>query len=134
MKYIENRQESCLCVGWHHEWFASLDITDQVLHFINSAYLSSRFYSNVTAEDYIYAVYTRMYTVPEGYDGKLLCHRIEQEYSVGPLELNREAVLRTSTNLNTGQLLYTDSNGYQIQKRPFKAYVNNTVARVGTKV
>ncbi|KAM9661039.1 epididymis-specific alpha-mannosidase isoform 4-T4 [Morphnus guianensis] len=87
------------------------------------------FYSNVTAQDYIYAVYTRMYTVPEGYDGKLLCHRIEQEYSVGPLELNREAVLRTSTNLNTRQLLYTDSNGYQIQKRAFKAYMNNTVAR-----
>ncbi|XP_025910592.1 epididymis-specific alpha-mannosidase isoform X3 [Apteryx rowi] len=87
------------------------------------------FYSNVTAQEYIYVVYTRMYTVPEGYDGKLLCHRIEQEYSTGPLELNREAILRTSTNLNTRQLLYTDSNGYQIQKRPFKAYVNNTVAR-----
>ncbi|XP_064509349.1 epididymis-specific alpha-mannosidase isoform X2 [Pseudopipra pipra] len=87
------------------------------------------FYSNVTSQDYLYAVYTRIYTVPEGYDGKLLCHRIEQEYSVGPLELNREAVLRTSTNLNTKQLLYTDNNGYQMQKRPFKAYVNNTVAR-----
>lgn len=72
--------------------------------------------------------------MPEGYDGKLLCHRIEQEYSVGPLELNREAVLRTSTNLTTRQLLYTDSNGYQIEKRPFKSYVNNTVARVGKKV
>nr|XP_009684519.1 PREDICTED: epididymis-specific alpha-mannosidase isoform X1 [Struthio camelus australis] len=87
------------------------------------------FYSNVTAQEYVYVVYTRMYMVPDGYDGKLLCHRIEQEYSAGPLELNREAVLRTSTNLNTGQLLYTDSNGYQIQKRLFKAYVNNTVAR-----
>ncbi|NXO90998.1 MA2B2 mannosidase, partial [Certhia brachydactyla] len=87
------------------------------------------FYSNVTSQDYIYAVYTRLYSVPEGYDGKLLCHRIEQEYSVGPLELNREAVLRTSTNLNTRQLLYTDNNGYQMQKRLFKAYVNNTVAR-----
>ncbi|NWH85509.1 MA2B2 mannosidase, partial [Aegithalos caudatus] len=87
------------------------------------------FYSDVTSQDYIYAVYTRLYTVPEGYDGELLCHRIEQEYSVGPLELNREAVLRTSTNLNTKQLLYTDNNGYQMQKRPFKAYVNNTVAR-----
>ncbi|NWQ60285.1 MA2B2 mannosidase, partial [Neopipo cinnamomea] len=87
------------------------------------------FYSNVTSQDYQYAVYTRIYTVPEGYDGKLLCHRIEQEYSVGPLELNREAVLRTSTNLNTKQLLFTDNNGYQMQKRPFKAYVNNTVAR-----
>ncbi|NWT27505.1 MA2B2 mannosidase, partial [Cardinalis cardinalis] len=87
------------------------------------------FYSNVTSQDYIYAVYTRLYSVPEGYDGKLLCHRIEQEYSVGPLEFNREAVLRTSTSLNTRQLLYTDNNGYQMQKRPFKAYVNNTVAR-----
>ncbi|NXH00958.1 MA2B2 mannosidase, partial [Loxia leucoptera] len=87
------------------------------------------FYSNVTSEDYAYAVYTRLYSVPEGYDGKLLCHRIEQEYSVGPLELNREAILRTSTSLSTRQLLYTDNNGYQIQKRPFKAYVNNTVAR-----
>lgn len=75
-----------------------------------------------------------MYSVPEGYDAKLLCHRIEQEYSIGPLEVNREAVLRTSTNLNTGQLLYTDDNGFQIQKRPFKAYVNNTAARVGAKV
>ncbi|NXI33780.1 MA2B2 mannosidase, partial [Sterrhoptilus dennistouni] len=87
------------------------------------------FYSNVTSQDYIYAVYTRLYSVPEGYNGELLCHRIEQEYSVGPLELNREAILRTSTSLNTKQLLYTDNNGYQMQKRPFKAYVNNTVAR-----
>ncbi|XP_031444215.1 epididymis-specific alpha-mannosidase [Phasianus colchicus] len=87
------------------------------------------FFSNVTAQYYTHAVFTRMYSVPEGYDGKLLCHRIEQEYSIGPLEVNHEAVLRTSTNLNTGQLLYTDDNGFQIQKRPFKAYVNNTVAR-----
>ncbi|KFP79960.1 Epididymis-specific alpha-mannosidase, partial [Acanthisitta chloris] len=87
------------------------------------------FYSNITSQEYRYAVYTRMYKVPEGYDGKLLCHRIEQQYSVGPLEFNREAVLRTSTNLNTKQVLYTDNNGYQMQKRPFKAYVNNTVAR-----
>uniref|UniRef100_A0A8B9SXJ0 Alpha-mannosidase n=1 Tax=Anas platyrhynchos TaxID=8839 RepID=A0A8B9SXJ0_ANAPL len=87
------------------------------------------FYSNITAQYYIYAMYTRLYLVPEGYDGKLLCHRIEQEYSVGPLEVNREAILRTSTNLSTGQLLYTDDNGYQIQERPFKTYVNNTAAR-----
>ncbi|KFU93748.1 Epididymis-specific alpha-mannosidase, partial [Chaetura pelagica] len=87
------------------------------------------FYSNVSAQEYTHAVYTRMFAVPEGYDGKLLCHRIEQEYRVGPLEINHEAILRTSTNLNTKQLLYTDNNGYQIQKRPFKAYVNNTVAR-----
>lgn len=93
----------------------------------------SYFYSNVTAQYYTHAVFTRMFSVPEGYDGKLLCHRIEQEYSVGPLEVNHEAVLRTSTNLSTGQLLYTDDNGFQIQKRPFKTYANNTVARVGAK-
>ncbi|KAM9381661.1 epididymis-specific alpha-mannosidase [Phaethornis superciliosus] len=87
------------------------------------------FYSNISAQDYSYAIYTRLYAVPDGYDGKLLCHRIEQEYRVGPLEFNREAVLRTSTGLNTRQLLYTDNNGYQMQKRAFKTYLNNTVAR-----
>lgn len=104
-----------------------------MLHLINCAYPFSPSYSNITAQYYIYAMYTRLYLVPEGYDGKLLCHRIEQEYSVGPLEVNREAILRTSTNLSTGQLLYTDDNGYQIQERPFKTYVNNTAARVSDK-
>ncbi|XP_071600090.1 epididymis-specific alpha-mannosidase isoform X2 [Heliangelus exortis] len=87
------------------------------------------FYSNISAQDYSYAIYTRLYEVPAGYDGKLLCQRIEQEYRVGPLEFNREAVLRTSTGLSTRQLLYTDNNGYQMQKRAFKTYLNNTVAR-----
>ncbi|XP_074131165.1 epididymis-specific alpha-mannosidase isoform X3 [Sminthopsis crassicaudata] len=87
------------------------------------------FYRNFTAKDYIYAAYSRIYNIPKGYDGKLLCHRIEQEYRVGPLELNREAILRTSTDLNNRQVLYTDNNGYQMQRRTYKAYVNNTVAR-----
>ncbi|XP_038601694.1 epididymis-specific alpha-mannosidase [Tachyglossus aculeatus] len=87
------------------------------------------FYRNVTSQDYQYAAYSRIFNIPEGYDGELACHRIEQEYRVGPLDMNREAILRTSTNLNSGQILYTDNNGYQMQKRPFKAYVNNSVAR-----
>ncbi|XP_074848559.1 epididymis-specific alpha-mannosidase isoform X2 [Carettochelys insculpta] len=87
------------------------------------------FYRNITAQDYIYVAYSRIYSVPGGYDDKLLCHRIEQEYRVGPLELNREAILRTSTNLTNKQILHTDNNGYQMQKRPYKAYLNNTVAR-----
>ncbi|XP_068926270.1 epididymis-specific alpha-mannosidase isoform X2 [Petaurus breviceps papuanus] len=87
------------------------------------------FYRNFTVKDYTYAVYSRIYNIPEGYDGKLLCHRIEQEYRVGPLELNQEAILRTNTDLNNHQVLYTDNNGYQMQRRTYKAYVNNTVAR-----
>ncbi|XP_007496824.1 epididymis-specific alpha-mannosidase isoform X1 [Monodelphis domestica] len=87
------------------------------------------FYRNFTVKDYTYVAYSRIYNIPEGYDGKLLCHRIEQEYRVGPLELNREAVLRTSTDLNSLQFLYTDNNGYQIQRRTYKSYTNNTVAR-----
>lgn len=47
-------------------------------------------------------IYSRLARSPQGSDGGLLCHRIEQEYRVGPLELNREAILRTSTKLNTG--------------------------------
>ncbi|XP_029447387.1 epididymis-specific alpha-mannosidase isoform X2 [Rhinatrema bivittatum] len=87
------------------------------------------FYSNLSSEDYIYAVYSRIYRVPDGYDKTLLCHRMEQEYRAGPLELNREAVMRTSTDLMTNKTIHTDNNGYQMQKRLFKTYVNNTLAR-----
>ena len=48
---------------------------------------------------------------------------------MGPLELNREAILRTSTNLDTGRALYSDNNGYQMQRRAYKHHENNT-ARV----
>ncbi|KAB0354502.1 hypothetical protein FD755_023040 [Muntiacus reevesi] len=59
---------------------------------------------------------------------EMLCHRLEQEYRVGPLELNCEAILRTSANLNTGRVLYSN-NGYQMQRRAYKEYKANTIAR-----
>ncbi|XP_054967150.1 epididymis-specific alpha-mannosidase isoform X1 [Pan paniscus] len=87
------------------------------------------FYRNMTAQNYTYAIRSRLTHVPQGHDGELLCHRIEQEYQAGPLELNREAVLRTSTNLNSQQVIYSDNNGYQMQRRPYVSYVNNSIAR-----
>ncbi|MGH0152012.1 UNVERIFIED_CONTAM: hypothetical protein FKN15_038586 [Acipenser sinensis] len=87
------------------------------------------FYRKETDQDYSYAVYTRLYNVPAEYDGKMLCHRLEQEYKVGPLELNREAILRTYTDLKNEKTIFTDNNGYQMLKRQYKAYMNNTVAR-----
>ncbi|XP_059228113.1 epididymis-specific alpha-mannosidase-like [Mustela nigripes] len=64
-----------------------------------------------------------------GHGGELLCRRIEQEYQVGPLELNREAVLRTSTSLHNQQILYSDSNGFQMQRRVFREHATNNIAR-----
>ncbi|KAF6131312.1 mannosidase alpha class 2B member 2 [Phyllostomus discolor] len=87
------------------------------------------FYRTANAKNPTYAIYSRLAHVPRGYDGDLLCQRIEQELRVGPLEPNREAVLRTSTDLPTGQVLYSDSNGYQTQRRPYRRYANNTIAR-----
>ena len=77
-----------------------------------------------------FTIYSRLARGPQGSDGVLLCHRIEQEYRVGPLELNREAILRTSTDLNTGQVLHSDNNGYQMQRRPYRQNMWNTIARV----
>ncbi|KAK2115450.1 Epididymis-specific alpha-mannosidase [Saguinus oedipus] len=88
------------------------------------------FYRNMTARDYTYAIRSRLIHVPQDYDGELLCHRIEQEYRAGPLELNREAVLRTSTDINSQQVIYSDNNGYQMQRRPYLPYVKNSIARV----
>uniref|UniRef100_H2ZRX8 Alpha-mannosidase n=1 Tax=Latimeria chalumnae TaxID=7897 RepID=H2ZRX8_LATCH len=87
------------------------------------------FYSNQTARDYQYAAFTKIFNVPEGYDGKMVCQRIEQTYRVGPMGINREAILRTRTDLKTDKTIYTDDNGYQMQKRTYKTYKNNTVAR-----
>ena len=84
----------------------------------------------VNDRDPAYTIYSRLARGPQGSGGELLCHRIEQEYRVGPLELNREAILRTSTKLNTGRVLYSDNNGYQMQRRPYRNYKNNTIARV----
>ncbi|KAF4013139.1 hypothetical protein G4228_004426, partial [Cervus hanglu yarkandensis] len=80
--------------------------------------------------DPTYTIYSRLARGPPGADGELLCHRLEQEHRVGPLELNCEAILRTSTNLNTGRVLYSDNNGYQMQRRAYKEYKANTIARV----
>ncbi|XP_058888968.1 epididymis-specific alpha-mannosidase isoform X2 [Acipenser ruthenus] len=91
--------------------------------------IRQHFYRKETDKDYSYVVYTRLYNVPAEYDGKMLCHRLEQEYKVGPLELNREAVLRTYTDLKNEKTIFTDNNGYQVLKRQYKAYMNNTVAR-----
>ncbi|XP_068831089.1 epididymis-specific alpha-mannosidase-like [Capricornis sumatraensis] len=87
------------------------------------------FYRKVNDSEPTFTIYSRLARSPQGSDGELLCHRIEQEYRVGPLELNREAILRTSTKLNTGRVLYSDNNGYQMQRRPYRDYKNNTIAR-----
>ncbi|XP_007954504.1 epididymis-specific alpha-mannosidase [Orycteropus afer afer] len=88
------------------------------------------FYRDPADKEYTYAVHSRLAHVPPwGPDGELLCGRIEQEYQVGPLELNREAVLRTSTNLDSQRVIHTDDNGYQMQRRPYQAHVNNSIAR-----
>nr|XP_023692209.1 epididymis-specific alpha-mannosidase isoform X1 [Paramormyrops kingsleyae] len=84
------------------------------------------FYREEKEEDYVYAVYTR---VPVGFKGMMPCHRIEQSYRVGPLVVNREAVLRTTTDLRNNKTIFTDNNGYQMQKRLHRTFTNNTVAR-----
>ncbi|KAI4542712.1 hypothetical protein MG293_006838 [Ovis ammon polii] len=87
------------------------------------------FYREVNDSEPTFAIYSRLARSPQGSDGELLCHCIEQEYWVGPLELNREAILRTSTKLDTGRVLYSDNNGYQVQRRPYRNYKSNTIAR-----
>ncbi|XP_003496665.1 epididymis-specific alpha-mannosidase [Cricetulus griseus] len=87
------------------------------------------FYRNITDQDYIYSIHTRLAHVHLSPTGELLCHRIEQQYHVGPLEMNREAILRTSSDLNSEQILYSDNNGYQMQRRPYKAFKSNPIAR-----
>ncbi|XP_059131017.1 epididymis-specific alpha-mannosidase [Peromyscus eremicus] len=87
------------------------------------------FYRNITDQDYIYAIHSRLAHVHPSPTGELLCQRIEQQYRVGPLELNREAILRTSSDLDTQQVLYSDNNGYQMQQRPYKAFKSNLIAR-----
>lgn len=57
-------------------------------------------------------------------------HRLEQTYSLGPLRLNTEVVLRSSTSLRSNRTVFTDDNGYQMMERKHRAFVNNTVARV----
>ncbi|GAB1289597.1 Epididymis-specific alpha-mannosidase [Apodemus speciosus] len=87
------------------------------------------FYRNITDQDYIYSIHTRLAHVHPSLGGELLCQRIEQQYRVGPLDLNREAILRTSSDLNNQQVLYSDNNGYQMQQRPYKAFKRNPIPR-----
>ncbi|XP_058526295.1 epididymis-specific alpha-mannosidase [Ochotona princeps] len=87
------------------------------------------FYRNTSDWEPAYVIHSRLAHMPTGGTGELLCRRVEQEYRVGPLELNREVVLRTSTDLDSQQVLYSDNNGYQLQRRPPRSHVPNALAR-----
>lgn len=77
--------------------------------------------------DHAFSITTR---VPECYGSRVRCHRLEQTYSLGPLRLNTEVVLRSSTSLRSNRTVFTDDNGYQMMERKHRAFANNTVARV----
>ncbi|XDA77731.1 hypothetical protein R6Z07M_007823 [Ovis aries] len=47
------------------------------------------FYRTVNDRDPAYTIYSRLARGPPGTDGELLGHHIQQEYTVGPLELNQ---------------------------------------------
>lgn len=87
-------------------------------------------YREESDENHTYSVVTR---VPVGFKDKLLCQRLDQSYVVGPLLVNREAVLRTTSSLSNNRTIYTDNNGYQMMKREYKKYINNTLSRVRTR-
>lgn len=84
------------------------------------------FYKNESDKDFAFSITTR---VPECYKSRVRCHRLEQSYSLGPLQMNTEVVLRTTTTLNNNRTLFTDDNGYQMMRRPYREFVNNTLAR-----
>ncbi|KAF1380662.1 hypothetical protein PFLUV_G00166210 [Perca fluviatilis] len=84
------------------------------------------FYREESDKDYTYSITTR---VPDCFGRRLQCHRLEQTYSLGPLHLNTEVILRTSSSLKNNQTLYTDDNGYQIMQRTYRNFTNNTLAR-----
>ncbi|XP_055988673.1 epididymis-specific alpha-mannosidase [Sorex fumeus] len=87
------------------------------------------FYRDEMDSSYTYAIFSRLVHVSRDAEGELLCYRIEQELRVGPLQINREAILRTSTNLNTYRHFYSDGNGYQMQRRTYRDHANNNIAR-----
>ncbi|XP_056156495.1 epididymis-specific alpha-mannosidase [Lampris incognitus] len=84
------------------------------------------FYREEGDEDYSFSITTR---VPLGFWRRLPCHRMEQMYSLGPLRVNTEVVMRTSTTLENNRTLYTDDNGYQMMRRTHREFTNNTLAR-----
>ncbi|KAL6118528.1 man2b2 [Pungitius sinensis] len=88
--------------------------------------IRQRFYREEGDQDYTYSITTR---VPECFGRRRPCHRLEQSCSLGPLPLNAEVVLRTSSSLRSNRTLYTDANGYQMMKRTHRKFTNNTLAR-----
>ncbi|KAM3590107.1 uncharacterized protein V6R79_003911 [Siganus canaliculatus] len=84
------------------------------------------FYREESDQDYAFSITTR---VPECFGSSLPCHRLEQTYSLGPLLLSTEVVLRTSSSLENNRTLHTDDNGYQMMKRTYRKFTNNTLAR-----
>ncbi|CAD7676012.1 unnamed protein product [Nyctereutes procyonoides] len=89
------------------------------------------FYRKVGDRNHTYAIYSLHAHVPPGpgSGAAVPAQRIEQEYRMGPLELNREAILRTSTSLHKQQVLHSDHNSYQMQRRVFQKYWSNAIAR-----
>lgn len=79
-------------------------------------------------EDYAYSITTR---VPVFFGTEPQCRRLEQTYSLGPLRLNTEVILRTISSLKNNKTLHSDDNGYQMMKRTYRKFSNNTLARVG---
>lgn len=84
------------------------------------------FYKNESDRDYAFSITTR---IPECYKSQVRCHRLEQTYSLGPLQMNTEVVLMTSTSLDNNRTIFTDDNGYQMMRRPYRMFANNTLAR-----
>ncbi|TWW63036.1 epididymis-specific alpha-mannosidase [Takifugu flavidus] len=84
------------------------------------------FFREESDRDYAFSITTR---VPECYGSRVRCHRLEQTYSLGPLRLNTEVVLRSSTSLKNNQTVFTDDNGYQMMERKHRMFINNTIAR-----
>ncbi|XP_017291614.1 epididymis-specific alpha-mannosidase [Kryptolebias marmoratus] len=84
------------------------------------------FYREDSDKDYAYSITTR---VPKCFGAAPQCQRLEQTYSLGPLRLNTEVVLRTASSLKNNQTLYTDDNGYQMMRRTYRKFSNNTLAR-----
>lgn len=80
------------------------------------------------AKEPTYAIYSRLAHVPPARE--LLCGCLEQELRVGPLGVNREAILRTSTGLQSLQVLHSDSNAFQMQRRPYRHYQGHAISRV----
>lgn len=84
------------------------------------------FFREENDSEHAFAITTR---VPERFGGKVPCHRLEQSYSLGPLALNTEVVLKMASSLKNNGTLYTDDNGYQMMERRHRKFTNNTVAR-----